>query len=115
VSTSPAAAPSSGLKNTTAGILAYITIIPAIYFLLSAPYNKNNFVRFHSFQCLLLTGVSICGYVLMFVPYIGFPVYALVEVAVFVAWIVCLVKANQGQSFKLPVIGDIAEQQAKTA
>jgi uncharacterized membrane protein len=30
----------------------------------------------------------------------------------FVIWIILMVKAYQGQRFKLPVIGDIAAQQA---
>jgi uncharacterized membrane protein len=29
-----------------------------------------------------------------------------------VAWIMLLMKANQGQMYKLPVIGDLAEKQA---
>ena len=33
-------------------------------------------------------------------------------VGVFVAWIILLIKANQGQMYKLPVIGDLAEKQA---
>ena len=40
------------LAENIAGMLAYFTIIPAIVFLLIEPYNKNHFVRFHSFQCL---------------------------------------------------------------
>jgi len=30
----------------------------------------------------------------------------------FVVWIILIIKANQGQMFKLPVIGDLAEKQA---
>jgi len=33
-------------------MVAYITIIPAIIFLVMEPYNKNKFVRFHAFQSL---------------------------------------------------------------
>ena len=51
-------------------MLAYFTIIPAIIFLLIEPYNRNRFVRFHSFQCLftcralivLHVGLSILSY-----------------------------------------------------
>jgi uncharacterized membrane protein len=32
----------------------------------------------------------------------------------FVLWIILVMKAFQGQKFKLPVIGDLAEQQANT-
>jgi uncharacterized membrane protein len=30
----------------------------------------------------------------------------------FIVWLILLLKANQGQMFKLPVIGDLAQQQA---
>src|SRR5438067_13478603 len=45
-------APSSGLADNLAGALAYITIIPAIIFLVAAPYNQNKFVKFHALQSL---------------------------------------------------------------
>ena len=41
-----------GLTSNMAGALAYVTIIPAIIFLVMEPYNKDRFIRFHSFQCL---------------------------------------------------------------
>src|SRR5271157_5055288 len=51
-STPPPPAASTGLEENIAGMLAYFTIIPAIIFLLIEPYNRNRFVRFHSFQCI---------------------------------------------------------------
>ena len=39
-----------GMADNVAGMLAYITIIPAIIFLVMEPYNKNRFVRFHAWQ-----------------------------------------------------------------
>ena len=48
----PAAAVNDGLSDTAAGALAYITIVPAILFLVLAPYNQKPFVKFHAFQCL---------------------------------------------------------------
>jgi uncharacterized membrane protein len=36
----------------------------------------------------------------------------LVALGAFVIWIILLLKANQGQMYKLPVIGDLAEKQA---
>src|SRR3974390_425166 len=46
------AAPAQGMTDNVAGMLAYFTIIPAIIFLVMEPYNRNRFIRFHSFQCL---------------------------------------------------------------
>jgi uncharacterized membrane protein len=34
------------------------------------------------------------------------------SVGLLVIWIMLLIKANQGQMWKLPVIGDMAEKQA---
>jgi uncharacterized membrane protein len=40
------------------------------------------------------------------------PLHLLVSLGAFVLWIVLLLKANQGQMYKLPIIGDMAEKQA---
>lgn len=114
-----AAAPAQGMADNVAGLLAYITIIPAIVFLVVAPYNKNRFVRFHSFQCLFFCAgliiLHIALSILAIVPLLVFltlPLHLLVSLAGFVLWIVLLIKASQGQMWKLPVIGDMAEKQA---
>jgi len=111
------------LPETIAGALAYCTIVPAIIFLLVEPYSKNRFVRFHSFQCigLCLAGVAVgaalraAGVLLFFIPLLGHLLVALVSMVVslglFVIWIVLVVKALQGEMFKLPVVGDFAEKQ----
>ena len=44
----------SGLSDNAAGALAYVTIIPAIIFLIVEPYNKNSYIRFHSWQSIFL-------------------------------------------------------------
>ena len=40
----------SGLSDNAAGALAYVTFIPAIIFLIVEPYNKNSYIKFHSWQ-----------------------------------------------------------------
>ena len=107
-----------------AGALAYLTFIPAIVFLVLEPYNKNRFVRFHSVQCLLLWGAAIvlgialklASVVLFIIPVLGpllvWLVSMVVGLAVFVIWLVLVVKAFQGEMFKLPLLGDLAEQYA---
>ena len=111
------------LPETIAGALAYFTIIPAIIFLLVEPYNKNRFVRFHSFQCLglwlaaLITGtvLKLAGFVLFFIPSIGPLLVVLLSIVFvlgyFAIWLVLVIKALQGERFKLPVIGKFADQQ----
>jgi uncharacterized membrane protein len=110
------------LPETVAGALAYC-LLPAILFLLVEPYRKNRFVRFHSFQCLgvclvgLVVGASlrVAGYLLFFIPMLGRLLFLLVSMVVglafFASWVVLIVKAMQGEMFKLPLVGDFAERQ----
>lgn len=114
---SPAAV--GGLTDNVAGALAYVTIIPAIVFLVMEPYNRNRFIRFHSFQCIFAavawTALWIALGIVVRIPFFGwltFLIWPLVSLGGFVIWVVLVLKAYQGQKFKLPVIGDIAEQQA---
>ena len=98
-----------GLTDNVAGLLAYITVIPAIIFLVLEPYNKNRFIRFHAFQCIFfcvaMIAISIALTILGLVPFIGLiliPIHLLVGLGAFALWIVLMLKAYQGQKFKLP-------------
>jgi uncharacterized membrane protein len=124
----PAAAPAAGasgaMADNVAGMLAYITIIPAIIFLVMEPYNKRPFVRFHSFQNIFLNVAAIAVWIVIMilsvaasiVPILGHILVMLLGLALwlgfFVAWIILLIKANAGLMYKLPFIGDLAEKQA---
>src|ERR1700683_438659 len=114
----PAAA-ASGMTDNMAGMLAYITFIPAIVFLATAPYNQSRFVRFHSYQSIFFSvavfAIQVLLSILTFVPFLILltgPLHLLVFLGAVIIWIILLLKANQGQMFKLPVIGDLAEKQA---
>ncbi len=100
------------LDENVAGALAYLVIV-AIVWLVLEPYNKNRFVRFHSIQAIALavvsTGISM---VLGTIPILGWIVLMFFPLVMFVVWIICFVKAFQHQMFKLPILGDFAEQQA---
>jgi uncharacterized membrane protein len=112
------------LREPIAGALAYLTFIPAIVFLLLEPYKKNPFVRFHSFQCLLLWGAAILvaialklgGMLLFIIPVLGpllvVLVWTVVGLGAVVIWLVLVVKAFQGLMFRLPLLGDFAAQRA---
>ena len=114
----PAAAPAAaqaggGLSDNVAGMLAYVTIIPAIIFLVMEPYNRNRFIRFHSFQCLFIFVALVAIHIILgFVPIVGWAISILVSLASLALWIVLLIKAYNGQMWKVPVVGDIAEKQA---
>jgi|SRR5579863_1447518 len=120
-SSKPAATPvasGSGLADNVAGMLAYFTIIPAIIFLVLEPYNKSRFVRFHAWQSIffgvawwiLWIGLRIVAHIAL--GFLTVLVWPLIGLGGFIVWIILVVKANKGEMFKLPVIGDLAQQQA---
>jgi len=109
----------TGLSDNAASGLAYVTIIPAIVFLAAAPYNQNRTIRFHSWQSIFLfvacIAIDIALGVLLRIPFLGLMsllLWPLVGLAFLIIWILCVVKAFNGQRFKLPIIGDLAEKQA---
>jgi len=120
----PPAAASSGLSDNSAAALAYVTIIPAIIFLLIEPYSKIRLVRFHSVQCLglgaaafvLHFAISILGSALHILPFVGVLLTLMLQlglsIVIFIAWLMCIIKASKGEWFKLPIIGDFALKQA---
>ncbi len=111
------------IPENIAGVVAYVTIVPAILFLFVDPFKRNYFVRFHAFQHLFLwaagfvfaVAAAILGAVLQLIPFMRvlvFPLVGLIALAWFFLWVLLVVKAYQHELFKLPIIGDLAEQQA---
>lgn len=102
-----------GLSDNVAGLLAYL-LVPAIIFLIVEPYNKNRFVRFHSFQSLALhiplIVIEMFLTATFFLALFGF----LISIGHLIVGVICMIKAYQGQMFKLPLIGDFAEKQANS-
>jgi len=123
----------SGLEPNIAAALSYIWIVGVIFFLIE---KENRFVRFHAMQSILF-GIAnsvimmilvVVGFVLTFAFGIGgamiggglgtlvsmliwliWLLFWLIGVALFVGLIFAAVKAYQGQKFKLPIIGNMAE------
>jgi uncharacterized membrane protein len=116
------AAPSvqaGGLTDNVAGMLAYVTIIPAILFLVLEPYNRSRFIRFHAFQSIFFyVAWMVLWVALTFVgalPVLGWAtvlLWPLLGLGGLILWILLLMKAYGGQMWKLPVVGDLAEKQA---
>jgi len=110
------------LKDRLIAALAYLTFIPAILLMLVPAYRQNRFIRFHAFQSILFTvsamllaiAVRILFSILTLIPAIGFLmawlVMTVVALGLAILWLVLLVKALQGQSFRLPVIGNLADK-----
>jgi uncharacterized membrane protein len=102
----------SGLSDNAAAGLAYVTFIPAVIFLFLAPYAQKPFVKFHAIQEIGLTIIWVVLHFLLVVPILGWFIYAFGGLALFIVWVICIVKASQGHVFKLPFIGDFAAQQS---
>jgi uncharacterized membrane protein len=98
------------MTQNVAGLLCYLAgwITGLIFFLIE---KENRFVRFHAMQSIITFGsLSVLFMVIGFIPFINLiaiPILAILQV---ILWIILMVKAYQGQLFKLPVIGDIAEK-----
>ena len=106
----PDATRSAGLSTNAAATLAYVTFIPAVILLLIEPYKRDNFVRFHACQCIVLTLVDIAGdLVFGFMGRIGEAVRGLLGLLLFVFWLIAIIKASQGERYHVPLVGDLAE------
>lgn len=121
-----APSPSDGISPRTASTLCYIPVvgwIPAVIALASGRFRRDTDVRFHAFQGIFLFVVwLIVDWILS--PTGGFPIgrawghtgfptlglAGVLKAAVFIAWIVMLVKASKGERYRLPILGELAER-----
>jgi uncharacterized membrane protein len=110
----------SGLSENAAGGIAYLTLIPAIVFLIIDPFRKSAYVRFHAWQSIFFFIAwavidILVGLVQNLVPsvvFLTFTVLQLVALAIFAVWVYVFVNAFGGKRIKLPLIGGMAEKQA---
>ena len=104
---------SLGMEQNVEGLLCYVVgWVTGIIFLILEKDNK--FVRFHAIQSIIVFGaINIVAVIFGWIPVIGWIISSLLGVLAFILWIVLMVKAYQGQMFKLPIAGDIAEKNSK--
>jgi len=101
----------TGLDQHLAGALAYLLgIISGVVLVLIE--EDNRFVRFHAFQSIF-TFISVAVALLLVVnlPVVGRWLWAPSFLAVTALWAFLMYKALMGERYKLPLIGDWAEQQ----
>ncbi|MCL2149506.1 MAG: hypothetical protein FWH51_01040 [Dehalococcoidia bacterium] len=96
------------IQENTAGLLCYcpasIGLIASIVFLI---IDKRKFVRFCAIQSLLLYVVMIVLSVFLWLMlFVGI----IITLAMLALWIILMVKAYQHEMFKLPVLGNLADQ-----
>jgi uncharacterized membrane protein len=78
--------------------------------------KKNEFVRFHAMQStLLFGGLFIFNIALGIVPILGWIIAILISpvlmIVTFILWLILMWKAYNGEKYKLPYIGEVAEKQ----
>lgn len=113
----PAMQTAAAMDDNVASALCYLLgLLTGILFLILAPYNKNPAIRFHAFQSIFLNVAcvvfSIAGNIVLDMLHLWFLV-PLISLAILVIFIYLLVMAFQGKTIVLPVIGPIAQQQAR--
>jgi uncharacterized membrane protein len=104
---------SLGMEQNLEGLLCYVLAwVTGIIFLLLEKDNK--FVRFQAVQSIVVFGAyTVIAIILSFIPVVGWIISLILGILAFVLWIVLMVKAYQGQMYRLPVAGNIAEKYSK--
>ena len=105
---------STGLKPTTAAVLCYVGIwvTGIIFFLIE---QKNRFVRLHAAQSIVVFGtLMLAGAILGHIPLAGVVFSSSIGVLGFVIWILMIVKASNGEWYKLPWADDAADSTIQT-
>jgi uncharacterized membrane protein len=103
---------STGLDANVAGALAYLLgFVSGIALLVLE--KDSTFVKFHAMQSTIVSVLWIVGQaVFTAIPFIGWflllPIWWALGV---ILWVFLMFKAFQGERYKLPYLGDIAEQQ----
>lgn len=105
----------TGLQPNVASLLCYVLgWVTGIIFLILEKDNKT--VKFHAWQSIFTFGsITVVQIILQILAWIIWPIFILVWIIWLISlilWIVLMVKAYQGQMWKVPVVGDIAAKQA---
>jgi uncharacterized membrane protein len=110
-----------GLSDNLIGAIAYITVVPALFFLAIAPYNRSAYVRFHAWQSTALTVVMfIISTIVSYVPTLhSFRLPFVLMGLSFAIWILwaliavwCAISALNGKRRQMPLIGGWANWQS---
>jgi uncharacterized membrane protein len=104
---------STGLEANLAAALTYLLgFITGILFLVLEKESK--FVRFHAMQSTItFILVFVVSLILSVIPIIGWLLFFPLQLAILILWLFLMFKAFQGEKFKLPTIGDMAERQVQ--
>ena len=104
---------STGLPAHIAGILCYLLgwISGLIFYLIE---KESDFVRFHAAQSMLTFGaLTVMSIVIQALPFLGQLVGALLSLLGLALWIILMIKAGLKERYKLPWVGNLAEDYAR--
>lgn len=104
----------SGMDENVAGALAYaLGWITGAALLLTEPTNK--FVRFHALQSVIVfAGLSVAWFIAVSIPLLGwFVAFIIIPPLSAVLWLLLMYRAYQGQRYKVPFAGEIADQRER--
>ncbi len=119
----PATSSQSGLAENVAGLLCYVLgwITGLIFFLT----DKRPFVRFHAAQSIVVFGALMIIRIIIGMLFatsglagmgtgfsLGIMLSGLVSIVSLILWILLMVKAYQGERFRLPIAAEFADKLA---
>ncbi len=100
-----------GLLAAFAYFVGFITGLPVLLYDILRK-KKNPFVRFHAMQStILFGGIYIAMTVLFFIPILGWIIEYFLGFLSVILWVLLMWKAYNGEKYKLPIVGGIAERQ----
>lgn len=103
---------STGLEENLASALCYVLgLITGIIFLVVDGQNPR--IKFHAMQSILWHLAFIVVYVILTITIIGWVLLPIVGLLGLISWLYLMWQAYSGNKFKLPVVGDMAENMAK--
>ena len=120
--TIPAETTRPGFSDNGIGALAYITFVPAMFFLMLPRYKHRSYVRFHAWQSILLDLAAFTVSLVLSLlaePALHRGAYYLLNATRvawglwFGLWVATALCALTGRRFHLPLNGRLAERRAK--
>jgi uncharacterized membrane protein len=103
---SHAAVPGTMAEDKTVAILCYVTVIGFIAAIFMHQNRKTELGAFHLRQALGLVVTGLVGGVCAVVPILGWIVWFLVLIGMFVLWLLGLVSAIRGEIRPVPLLGE---------
>jgi uncharacterized membrane protein len=117
VPAAPAASPTEGLQENVAGLLCYLLgWVTGIIFLL---IDKRPWVKFQAAQSIVVFGgLTVLRIALAFMGglfggFFGWGLSSILALVGVILWIMLMVKAYQHETFRVPIVADIADSIAK--